>query len=187
MQTIYVHSSFKSNPLQTFDFSNTIKSKNTYLTSIYNIPKKKRNFYNISLSDVDSHLDNNPLFNSYNLTKYKSIEKEKKIKKKDNNEKIEKFMKEKYYEDVEKLTKHKLEKKNWFSNSSTQNKVIKIKKVIKFWEGLCDYSNPRFAKQRFKNSSEIFEKKNNTDIYKNNKKENDENKKLPILYTTHRL
>ena len=38
-------------------------------------------------------------------------------------------MKEKYYEDVEKFTKHQFERKNWFTNSSTQNKVITIKKI----------------------------------------------------------
>ena len=183
IQTIYIHSSFKSNPFKKYDFSKITKPKNTYLTSLLNFPIKRRTFSNISsFTEIENHLDNNPLFNSNNLNKYKTLKIEPKQTKKSNNEKIEKFMKEKYYEDVEKLTKHKLERKNWFSNSSTQNKVITIKKVIKFWEGLCDYSNPRFSQQKFKNK-ENYNKK----IIKDDIKNKNEEINVPVLYTNNRL
>ena len=114
-QTIYIHSSFKSNPFKKYDFSKITKPKNTYLTSLFNFPIKRRTFSNISsFTEIENHLDNNPLFNSNNLNKYKTLKIEPKQTKKYNNEKIEKFMKEKYYEDVEKFTKHKLERKNLF-------------------------------------------------------------------------
>jgi hypothetical protein len=183
LQTIYIHSSFKSNPFKKYDFSKITKPKNTYLTSLFNFPIKKKTFSNIIyFTDVENHLDNNPLFNSNNLNKYKKLKIEPKQTKKSSNEKIEKFMKEKYYEDVEKFTKHKLERKNWFTNSSTQNKVITIKKIIKFWEGLYDYSSPRFSKQKFKSSKMNDNNIKNVDIKKDN-----EEKKIPVLYTTHRI
>ena len=183
LQTIYIHSSFKSNPFKKYDFSKISKPKNTYLTSIFNFPSKKRTFSNFtSLTNIENHLDNNPLFTYNNFNKYKTLKTEQNQTKKSNVEKIEKFMKEKYYEDVEKLTKHKLERKNWFSNSSTQNKVITIKKVIKFWEGLCDYSNPRFSQQKFKNK-ENYNKK----IIKDDIKNKNEEIKVPVLYTNNRL
>jgi len=185
IHTIYVHSSFKSNPLKKYDFSKITKPKNTYLTSIFNFPIKKRTFSNIiSLTNIENHLDNNPLFHYNDLNKYKTLKTEQKQTKNSNIDKIEKFMKEKYYEDVEKITKHKLERKNWFSNSSTQNKVITIKKVIKFWDGLCDYSNPRFSKQRFKNSNKEI---NNKNIMKDNIKKDKEEIKVPVLYTNNRM
>ena len=183
IKTIYIHSSFNSNPFKKYDFSKITKPKNTYLTSLFNFPIKKKTFSNIiSFTDIENHLDNNPLFNSNNLNKYKTLKIEPKQTKKSNNEKIEKFMKEKYYEDVEKFTKHKLERKNWFTNSSTQNKVITIKKIIKFWEGLYDYSSPRFSKQKFKSSKMNDNNIKNVDIKKDN-----EEKKIPVLYTTHRI
>ena len=174
IQTIYIHSSFKSNPFKKYDFSKISKPKNTYLISLFNFPIKKKTFSNIIyFTDVENHLDNNPLFNSNNLNKYKELKIIPKQIKKSNNEKIEKFMKEKYYEDVEKFTKHKLERKNWFTNSSTQNKVITIKKIIKFWEGLYDYSSPRFSKQKYKNS-----KMNDNNIKNVDKKKDNEEKKI---------
>ena len=183
IQTIYIHSSFKSNPFKKYDFSKITKPKNTYLTSLFNFPIKRRTFSNISsFTEIENHLDNNPLFNSNNLNKYKTLKIEPKQTKKSNNEKIEKFMKEKYYEDVEKLTKHKLERKNWFSNSSTQNKIITINKVIKFWEGLCDYSTPKFSKQKFINS-----KFNENNIIKDDIKKDNQIKKIQVLYTTNRI
>ena len=73
-QTIYIHSSFKSNPFKKYDFSKIAKPKNTYLTSLFNFPIKKKTFSNIiSFTDIENHLDNNPLFNSNNLNKYKTL------------------------------------------------------------------------------------------------------------------
>ena len=103
IQTIYIHSSFKSNPFKKYDFSKISKPKNTYLISLFNFPIKKKTFSNIIyFTDVENHLDNNPLFNSNNLNKYKELKIISKKIKKSNNEKIEKFMKEKYYEEFEK-------------------------------------------------------------------------------------
>jgi len=164
--------------------NNSINS-NIYLTSVFKLPEIKSRNYNQSFifpnnkSLIKSYEKNLPL-NLENNSNIKSINLNKSHNKIGN---LESYMKEKFYQDVEKNTKMKLKKKNWFSESETQDHIIHMKKVVNFWNGLCDYTIPKFSVEKFKQIKNELQNKNN----KNNKNvikiKKEEEKKYPILFT----
>ena len=166
---------------------NNNNNNNIYLTNIFKLPEiKTRNYHqsfifpnnkkllksyekNLSLLNDDINLNNNSL----NLNKSKQNQKV---------GNLENYMKEKFYFDVDKNVKNKFKKKNWFSESNTQEHLIHMKKVVTFWNGICDYTIPKFSVQKFKETKKTLEEKKKDKLpIKIETKE--EEKKLPILFT----
>ena len=85
--------------------------------------------------------------------------------KKNNHNKIENYFKERFYEDIEDNINARLKRKKMFDDKLLQNRVIHMKKVIGFWKCFCDYTNPIFSIQKFKNSQLLMKKKENN-LYK---------------------
>ena len=167
------------------------KNKNINLNTIFSLPKIrkkifKQNSYKFlgnNSSRKIKNIENNPLFKNLIVSDNSNNNNENN----NNNNKehkniiLERFMKKKYYEDIEKFTINKMIRKNWYSGSKTQNQVLKIQKVTNFWKGICDYSLPRFNIEKFKMKKNQLNEKN---INLKSVINNNENKKLPNLFTS---
>ena len=162
-------------------------NNNIYLTNIFKLPEIKTRNYNQSFifpnnkKLLKSYEKNLSLLNDDNnlINKSLSLNKSKQNKKIGN---LENYMKEKFYFDVDKNVKNKFKKKNWFSESNTQEHLIHMKKVVTFWNGICDYTIPKFSVQKFKETKKTLEEKKKDKLpIKIETKE--EEKKLPILFT----
>ena len=162
-------------------------NNNIYLTNIFKLPEIKTRNYNQSFifpnnkKLLKSYEKNLSLLNDDNnlINKSLSLNKSKQNKKIGN---LENYMKEKFYFDVDKNVKNKFKKKNWFSESNTQEHLIHMKKVVTFWNGICDYTIPKFSVQKFKETKKSLEEKKKDKLpIKIETKE--EEKKLPILFT----
>jgi allantoicase len=162
-------------------------NNNIYLTNIFKLPEIKTRNYNQSFifpnnkKLLKSYEKNLSLLNDDNnlINKSLSLNKSKQNKKFGN---LENYMKEKFYFDVDKNVKNKFKKKNWFSESNTQEHLIHMKKVVTFWNGICDYTIPKFSVQKFKETKKLLEQKKKDKVsIKIDTKE--EEKKLPILFT----
>ena len=162
-------------------------NNNIYLTNIFKLPEIKTRNYNQSFifpnnkKLLKSYEKNLSLLNDDNnlINKSLSLNKSKQNKKIGN---LENYMKEKFYFDVDKNVKNKFKKKNWFSESNTQEHLIHMKKVVTFWNGICDYTIPKFSVQKFKETKKLLEQKKKDKVsIKIDTKE--EEKKLPILFT----
>ena len=168
--------------------NNNNNNNNIFLTNIFKLPEIKTRNYNQSfifpnnkkiLKSYEKNLsiitDNNVIVNkSLNLGKNKQ-----------NQQKIgnlENYMKEKFYIDVDKNIKNKFKKKNWFSESDTQKNLIHMKKVVAFWNGICDYTIPKFSVEKFKQKKKQLEEKKSDKVITKNETKNEE-KKFPILFT----
>ncbi len=167
--------------------NNNNNNDNIYLTNIFKLPEIKTRNYNQSFifpnnkKLLKSNEKNLSLLNDDNnlINKSLSLNKSKQNKKIGN---LENYMKEKFYFDVDKNVKNKFKKKNWFSESNTQEHLIHMKKVVTFWNGICDYTIPKFSVQKFKETKKSLEEKKKDKLpIKIEKKE--EEKKLPILFT----
>lgn len=99
--------------------------------------------------------------------------------KKNNHNKIENYFKERFYEDIEDNINARLKRKKMFDDKLLQNRVIHMKKVIGFWKCFCDYTNPIFSIQKFKNSQLLMKKKENN-LYKSSDNYKPKNS---VLYT----
>jgi len=162
-------------------------NNNIYLTNIFKLPEIKTRNYNQSFifpnnkKLLKSYEKNLSLLNDDNnlINKSLSLNKSKQNKKIGN---LENYMKEKFYFDVDKNVKNKFKKKNWFSESNTQEHLIHMKKVVTFWNGICDYTIPKFSVQKFKETKKSLEEKKKDKLpIKIETKE--EEKKLQILIT----
>ena len=167
--------------------NNNDNNNNIYLTNIFKLPEIKTRNYNQSFifpnnkKLLKSYEKNLSLLNDDNnlINKSLSLNKSKQNKKFGN---LENYMKEKFYFDVDKNVKNKFKKKNWFSESNTQEHLIHMKKVVTFWNGICDYTIPKFSVQKFKETKKTLEEKKKGKLpIKIETKE--EEKKLPILFT----
>ena len=167
--------------------NNNNNNNNIYLTNIFKLPEIKTRNYNQSFifpnnkKLLKSYEKNLSLLNDDNnlINKSLSLNKSKQNKKIGN---LENYMKEKFYFDVDKNVKNKFKKKNWFSESNTQEHLIHMKKVVTFWNGICDYTIPKFSVQKFKETKKSLEEKKKDKLpIKIETKE--EEKKLPILFT----
>ena len=167
--------------------NNNDNNNNIYLTNIFKLPEIKTRNYNQSFifpnnkKLLKSYEKNLSLLNDDNnlINKSLSLNKSKQNKKIGN---LENYMKEKFYFDVDKNVKNKFKKKNWFSESNTQEHLIHMKKVVTFWNGICDYTIPKFSVQKFKETKKTLEEKKKDKLpIKIETKE--EEKKLPILFT----
>lgn len=164
------------------------KEDKIYLTSVFTLPtiSSQTSPRKTSLNTSNDSYSKKALINqsrNYCLQKNKLLLTKKSVDgsaRKNNHNKVENYFKERFYEDIEDNINARLKRKKMFDDKLLQKRVIHMKKVIGFWKCFCDYTNPIFSIQKFKNSQLLTKKKENN-LYKSS--DNYKPKNLHVLYT----
>ena len=176
-------------------------NESVLLTSIFNLPKissshkflnhdlprknqirlRKRN--NILLLDENNKYINTNISNENSidcsLIRVEKNPSQKKKKRDYLSERIERALKHKFYSDIEeKYPKNKEENSYNFNE-----RMIHMKKISSFWNGLCNYMNPIFSTEKYKMRKDL--NKRNSNLTQNLKENHSlkEKSKLPRIYT----
>ena len=88
-------------------------------------------------------------------------------------------MKEKFYIDVENKINVHLKNKKFIEDEMLHNRIVHMKKVSTFWNGVADYINPIFQVEKFR-----INKLMRGETIKKEEKETFTKKLKPKLYTT---
>ena len=89
----------------------------------------------------------NQTIDNYCQTETEENEKKKKTKPLS---KLETQMKEKFYIDVENKINVHLKNKKFIEDEMLHNRIVHMKKVSTFWNGVADYINPIFQVEKFR-------------------------------------
>ena len=165
----------KSNNSQKEKMSNS--SNNIPLTSLYNLPKMKK--------EKNSHIRNIIIVNKTNRNNKinKSVTQEKNDTDKNNSKiknglsHVENYMKEKFFVDTENKLKNKILTKYFRNDGTIKDKIIYMKKFGIFWKGFIQYCTPIISLQKYKvnfdkNKNQNELNNNNRYIYRNARKIN---------------
>ena len=135
----------------------------------------------LSLSSKKENLNEKIMNPNQTIDNYCQTETEENEKKKKTKplSKLETQMKEKFYIDVENKINVHLKNKKFIEDEMLHNRIVHMKKVSTFWNGVADYINPIFQVEKFRINKLLRGEK-----IKKEEKEKFTKKLKPKLYTT---
>ena len=134
-------------------------SKNEFYSGKNNSTINDKNIFNESLTSSNDKSTLNYLNLVYNNESKTSKRKNNIIKKQRLLSSLSSLMKNKFYSDTEQKLKDKITIKSFPSDHSLKDKVIHMKKVGLFWDGVFNYCVPLIKVKKFKAQRDLSERK----------------------------